>query len=225
MTDPGRGRPMTDSGRRRLLTVLLLVASLAFAFGAEWVSIRTGMPENHLIDLASGLAYLLTGVVAVNRRPGSRAGPLLLAIGATGFCGNYVNLGLPVVMSILILVNQMSVPLLVYLVLAYPGNRRLTPLDWLAVGAITAVDLAAGLTLALTLRPYTLWPDPAVAQFAYQAPDMTALVLAPLTGLALWQRRRRRCRARSRGRTGPRRNPPRSPRPRRSGAGRARAAG
>jgi hypothetical protein len=103
----------------------------------------------------------------VDRRPGNHAGPLLIAVGASWFAGSYVNLGLPVLRSVLLVVNASQVPLLACLLVGYPGDRRLQPLERIVIVAITAVDVGAAVAFVLTVNSRaagcTAWvwtPDP-----------------------------------------------------------------
>ena len=85
--------------------VTLGVLCSALALGAEWATIHARIPENHYLDLLSGLVFIVTGLVAMDRRPGNRLGPLMVAIGVTWFCGNYVNLAIPGLISVLLVAN------------------------------------------------------------------------------------------------------------------------
>ena len=59
--------------RRRWWLLALAVVCLAWALGGEWVSIHHGVPENHFIDALGGLAFLAGGIIALDRRPGTRS--------------------------------------------------------------------------------------------------------------------------------------------------------
>ena len=65
--------------RRRWWLVGLAVVCAGWALGGEWVSIHHHIPENHLIDALVGLAYLLGGLIVLDRRPGNLIGPLMTA--------------------------------------------------------------------------------------------------------------------------------------------------
>src|SRR5690349_2126290 len=94
--------------RRRTWLSVLAVGCLAWALGAEWVSIQREVPENHLLDLLAGLSFLAAGLVALDRRPGNRIGPLLLAAGLAWFCGNYGNLNLAGLSSLAVIASGMG---------------------------------------------------------------------------------------------------------------------
>ena len=57
---------------RRRWWLLALSAALAFwSLGGEWVSVHQHVPEDHFLDLLGGLSYLVAGIVALDRRPGT----------------------------------------------------------------------------------------------------------------------------------------------------------
>ncbi len=59
--------------RRRWWLLALAVVCVAWVLGGEWVSIHRGVPENHFIDALGGLAFLAGGIIALDRRPGTRS--------------------------------------------------------------------------------------------------------------------------------------------------------
>ena len=60
---------------RRWALVLLGVVGVMWALGGEWINIRHGIQENHVLDAMVGLSYMAAGIVALDRRPGNAGRP------------------------------------------------------------------------------------------------------------------------------------------------------
>ena len=84
---------------RRWLLVAGATVAVAYALGGEWQSIRHGVTENHFLDAITGLTYLVTGSIALDRRPGNRIGVLMILYGITWFFGNWAAGGIPIFYS------------------------------------------------------------------------------------------------------------------------------
>ena len=98
--------------RRRWGLAVLAVAGTGWILGAEWVSIRHGVPENHLIDAVTGLAFLAGGIVALDRRPGNTIGPLMIAFALVSYLGNWGNIQAPVLPLLGVIGGQLGAPIL-----------------------------------------------------------------------------------------------------------------
>ena len=101
----------------------LAIGALAWALGGEWVSISHHVPENHFIDLLGGLAFLASGIVALDRRPGNAIGLLLVAFGFIWYLRNWSALGIPGLADLGAVSGYLGPPLLVQITLAYPTGR------------------------------------------------------------------------------------------------------
>ena len=69
---------------------LLVVGAAAALLGlvAEWASFRWDDPRHWVPDLAVGWSFVACGLVGWWRRPDSRTGALMAAVGFTWFLGN-----------------------------------------------------------------------------------------------------------------------------------------
>lgn len=189
------------TGRRWGLFAFSLVF-LGYALGQEWIQIHWDVDENHLLDLLVGVSAALSGVVALDRRPGNAIGWLLVGMGVAWFANPYVLLDIPVVTVVAPFVASLSVPLIGHLVLAYPSGRLQSRFE--AVLVLTMY----GTTLALTLvqmavfdprawgctacvwRP-AIWPSATAVALVERASDVviTALVVAFTIAVVLRFRR------------------------------------
>jgi signal transduction histidine kinase len=195
--------------RRRWALAALGLLGLAWALGGEWVSIHHRVPENHLLDALTGLSLIGGGLLALDRRPGNRIGPLMFAAGAAWFCGNWGNLGWPWLIPLMFLGTQLGAPLVAHFVLAYPTGRLQTTVERLAVGALYVVIVGASLGYVLTFDPRTtgcacpptpvLLPSRAAADLFQTVNDRSAVVLVPMFLTVLWLRWRRASPAQRRG--------------------------
>jgi signal transduction histidine kinase len=106
--------------------VAIVVAGLAFALGAELVRLAAGWPLPWVIgDIVPGVAFLLCGLLAWQRRPDSRIGPLMIATGFTWFVGTYGASTDPVTARLAYGFQGWFEAFLAWLVLAYPtGHMR-----------------------------------------------------------------------------------------------------
>ena len=139
-----------------LLPVVLLVAVLA-----ELCLVNAGeTPEGILTDAASGLAFSLAGLVAWQRRPVNRVGPLMLGIGLTWFGGDILFAPVPLVGPLSFLSQAAARVLFAWLLLAFPSGLLESTLHRWAVGMIAALAVALALLQLATLNPATLCPCP-----------------------------------------------------------------
>jgi signal transduction histidine kinase len=150
---------------RRL--ALIWLAGVALGLTAEWVGFGWGDPRRWIPDLAAGWSLIGCGLVAWERRPESRTGPLMAATGFTWFLGNFGNVGMAAVAWVAAHLVYLHRGPLVHLVLTYPAGRPSSRLAQaaVAVGYAAAVItpvwrsevatiLLAGLLVAVGARDY-----------------------------------------------------------------------
>jgi len=188
------------TARRWLLAAGATVA-VAYALGGEWQSIRHGVTENHFLDAVTGLTYLGTGLIALDRRPGNRIGILMVLYGITWFFGNWGAGGIPIFFSLGFAVSGFA-PLLGHLVLAYPSGRLQTTFERGVVVSAYLVTLALDATVFLiwdprsfgcTGCPWTpaLWPDQRAVDALQRTGDVFGVVIVGLFLVAVvlrWHR-------------------------------------
>jgi signal transduction histidine kinase len=181
----------------------VLLLGLGWALGGEAVSIAHGVEENHFLDFVTGASFFVGGVVAIDRRPGNRLGPLMVLNGLCWFCGNYLNVRNGWTQPWLHLGEAAQTGLLAHLVMAYPSGRLTTRFERVVCGAAYAVPVGAmGLSLLTqdTSRcagcpavpaAYPDLPHAALAHRFFLVYDRAAWVLVPLFFVVLWVRWRR----------------------------------
>jgi signal transduction histidine kinase len=188
--------------RRRWGLVLLGVGSVCWIAGGEWVSIHRHVPENHFIDAVGGLAFLVAGIVVLDRRPGNAIGPLMIAYVFFSYCGNWGNLQVPVFPAIGLIGGQLTAPILAHITLSYPTGRLRTAFDRTVIGTIYAFGIAVSVAILLMFDPRSdgctrcAWemavvPSRAGVLTALQVSQRSGLVLVPLFLAAVWLRWRR----------------------------------
>jgi hypothetical protein len=101
----------------RRLRVALGVAGIALGLCAELVTYRSGELERAAADLAVGWALIGCGLVAWERKPALRFGPLMAAAGAAWFLGTFATAAL-----------YLHRGPLVHALLSYPTGRLSRPL-------------------------------------------------------------------------------------------------
>jgi signal transduction histidine kinase len=187
---------------RRWGLLVLAGAGLFWALGGEWASIHRGVSENHFLDALAGGGFFVAGLVALDRRPGNRLGPLMLATGASWFCGNWQSLDWPVWAALLVLGNSFSVPLVVHIALAYPTGRLATRFERVTVAAVYIATVGTIVGFLATDDPRVadctrncpwapvMWSSQPAANLFTRANHLT-YVLAPLFIAALLLRWRR----------------------------------
>ena len=104
--------------------VALILAGLAVGIGSEWASYETGELDAAVADLVAGWALLGCGLVAWKRRPESRVGALMVAVGFAWFLGGFLPAAL-----------YLHRGPLVHLLLSYPSGRLRRRTDRLVVAA------------------------------------------------------------------------------------------
>jgi len=188
---------------RRWALFALAVAGVGWILGAEWVSIRHGVPENHFIDAMTGLAFLTCGIIALDRRPGNAIGTLMIAFAFVSYFGNWGNIDVPVLPLLGASVGQWgATPILAQIALSYPSGRLRTTFDRLVIGLVYAWSVGICVVILLVYDPRSegcracAWePTPFPSKHAYDAATSFAqqggALLALLFILAVWLRFRR----------------------------------
>ncbi|HET7016445.1 MAG TPA: hypothetical protein VFI65_21160 [Streptosporangiaceae bacterium] len=181
--------------------------AICWALGGEWVSIRGHVPENHLVDVLTGLAFLAGGIVALDRRPGNSFGVLLLAFGFTWYLRNWGDGGLPWLVLLGTISGFAGPPLLAQIMLAYPTGRLRSGFDRVVVALIYAAAASACAVALLTFGAGSargcvrcqwepaLFPTKAAYQDFAAIYVPASLALAVLVVLAVRRRWRRATRA------------------------------
>jgi signal transduction histidine kinase len=173
----------------------------AFAVITTLVGIASGAPAQFLVlDLATGLTFVLAGVTAVWLRPGSPSGPLLLLCGALWYVGSYAPSGQPVVTYLGFAFEAYYDLVLAALLLVLSSPvRRLHPRALVvALAAAMAVRSLGRLLLQDPVRlfgcagcppnPFALWPDLAAFETIEVASNLAMAGLLASVGLtALWR--------------------------------------
>ncbi len=170
---------------------------VTFALATSGVGIASGAPPQFLVaDLVTGLTFVVGGLAAVWLRPGSPAGPLLLASGGLWYVGSYAPTGHPV-LSYLGFAFEKYYDLVLaalLLVLSSP-TRRLEPRPLVAaLAGAMAVRSLGRLFLFDPPRifpdcagcppnPFALWPDLAAFETVEVASNLAIAVLIALIGL------------------------------------------
>ncbi|HTE67131.1 MAG TPA: histidine kinase dimerization/phosphoacceptor domain-containing protein, partial [Candidatus Binatia bacterium] len=185
--------------RRRGLA--LAAGVVAFAIVTTLVGMASGAPIQFLVlDLVTGLSFVVAGLAAVWLRPGSPAGPALLVSGALWYVGSYAPSGQPVVtyLGFAFEAYYDLVLAALLLVLSSP-TQRLEP-RWLiaALAAAMAVRSLGRLILLDPVRlfdcadcppnPFALWPNLAAFEAVEIASNLAIAGLAALVGLVVLRR-------------------------------------
>jgi signal transduction histidine kinase len=188
--------------RLRWGLLLLAVAAACWILGGEWVSIHQHVPENHFIDALGGLAFLVAGIVTLDRRPGNAIGPLMIAYVFFSYCGNWGNLQVPVLPAIGLIGGQLTTPILAHITLSYPTGRLRTTYERVVIGTIYAVGIGISMAILLTFGPRSdgcvrcawelaVFPSRTSVLTALMVGQRSGFVLVPLFLAAVWLRWRR----------------------------------
>ena len=191
---------------RRYAIVAVAIVAVAWALGGEWVSASRHVPENHFIDLLGGLSFLVSGIVALSRRPGNAIGKLLLVFGFIWYLRNWSSLGVPGLAALGAISGYLGPPLLVQIMLAYPTGKLSSTFDRVVVGIVYAAAGAASIVGLLVFTPHAsgcarcawepaLFPSRAAYLATAQAYQHASVVLAVLVVIAAWRRTSRATRA------------------------------
>ena len=173
--------------RRTGLTIAAGVG--AFAALTTLVGMWSGAPPDFLVlDLATGLSFVLAGLVAVSLRPRSPAGPMLMASGALWYVGSYAPTLRPVVMHLgFAFEGYYDLVLAALLLILSAPTHASRPRPLIAALAVAMVARSLG-RLLLTdparlgctecpPNPFAIWPDEHAFAFIEVA---TCLAMAEL---------------------------------------------
>ena len=145
----------------------LLPLGIAFGLGAEVARLQAGWPLIWAVaDLVPGLAFLVCGQIAWQRRPGNRVGPLMVAIAFAWYVGTYGAIAEPAISETAHAFQGYYDALLAWLILAYPSGRLATRSSRAVVGALFGVLAVRTVFRIAIIRPTTEYgdlTDPAVA--------------------------------------------------------------
>ena len=150
---------------RRTL-VLLGLAALAFFIASVAAPFLTGYEYGPMdipvviADDAAGGSFLAVGLVAAWRRPHSRIGLLMMAVGFMWFVTNVGWAPAALAWSVGLALANLWAPVLGHLYVSFPSGRLLTRRDRLVVAVIYGWTLAAQLTNILTAHPVYTRPPP-----------------------------------------------------------------
>ncbi|MEZ5098442.1 MAG: PAS domain S-box protein [Thermoleophilia bacterium] len=116
---------MTTAHRLALAAAATLVAGgLALALTAAGDRGATAEDEARVVfSLAIGWSFALCGLLAWARRPESRFGALMVAVGLTWFVGSLARWQEPVPTTIAVAVQVLPLAILAHLLLAFPSGR------------------------------------------------------------------------------------------------------
>ena len=141
------------SERERIAWLWLWPAGVVVGLGAEYFSVHAHVPESHVLDLAVGWAYIAAGLIAWRRRPDSRIGLLMLAVGFTWFIGNFASADVPALFSVAYAFQGFNIVILAHAVLTYPEGRLHDAYERTLVVALYTYELVHGVLVALTFDP------------------------------------------------------------------------
>ena len=147
--------------------VALLGLGVVFGLGSELARLLGGWsPVWVVADLLPGLAFLLCGYLAWERRPENRVGPLMVAIGFAWYVGTYGAIPEPAIARAAHAFQGYYDALLALLILAYPSGRLGWRTSRTVVAAFFGVLVARTAFRLATNRASTEYgdfTDPAVA--------------------------------------------------------------
>ena len=185
----------------RTAGLVLAAVVVVFATITTFVGNASGAPLQFLVlDLVTGVTFVVAGLAAVWLRPGSPAGPALLVCGALWYVGSYAPSGQPVVtyLGFAFEAYYDLVLAALLLVLSSPA-RRLHP-RWLiaALAAAMAVRSLGRLLLFDQVRlfdcaecppnPFAFWPNLAAFEAVEIASNLAIGGLLVLVGLVAFSR-------------------------------------
>jgi signal transduction histidine kinase len=158
----------------RLALLLLGVAGALLGLTAEWAAFGWDDPRHWLPDLAVGWFFIACGLVGRRRRPDSRTGSLMVAVGFTWFLGNFASVDIPAIAWLSTHALYLHRGPLIHCVLSFPSGRLSSRLDRAAVAvgyvAATITPIArnevatvilGALVMAVAVRGYVAAIGPA----------------------------------------------------------------
>lgn len=130
---------------RRLLVMLTLAGAAVIAAAAVLVEFKHGFqpfgPDEKLAQVATDSIWIAAGLIAWQRRPGNRVGPLMTAVGFSNVAQQlYWHAALPFTLAAL--AAFLPAGLYLHLSLAFPSGRLHTRFErWFVAFAYAAVPL------------------------------------------------------------------------------------
>ena len=181
--------------------LVLAAGVIAFATLTTFVGSASGAPAQFLVlDLVTGLTFVVAGLAAVWLRPSSLAGTMLLVSGALWYVGSYAPSGQPVVTHLgFAFEAYYDLVLAALLLMLSSPTQRLQP-RWLiaALAAAMVVRSLGRLLLVDPVRlfdcaecppnPFALWPNLAAFEAVEITSNAAAAGLIVLVGLVALQR-------------------------------------
>ncbi len=141
-----------DSRVNRLATVALATLGVALGVLAYRVQVDNLLQTTSLRSGATVLAawsFLLAGLVAWNRRPGNRLGPLMVAASIALLCRQFRYSGDPLAFTVFFALGELGYALVAHVALAYPSGRVTDRLERWFLGVTYTVALAFPLAILL----------------------------------------------------------------------------
>jgi len=134
----------------------LLPLGVAFGLLAERTRLLANWPVTWAAaDLVPGIAFLIAGTVAWERRPDNRIGPLMVATGFAWYVGTYAASFNPVIDAAAYGFSGYYDALLAWLVLAYPSGRLRRPAFRVVVAAFFGLLAVRSAFRIALFRPST----------------------------------------------------------------------
>lgn len=168
---------------------------VVFAVVTTIVGSASGAPAQFLVlDLVTGLTFVLAGLVAVWLRPRSLAGPMLLAGGGLWYVGSYAPSGQPVVTYLGFAFERYYDLVLAALLLVLSSpTQRFHPRPLIAGFAAAMIVRSLGRLLLLDPvrlfdcaecppNPFVLWPNLAALETVEIASNLAIAGFATLVG-------------------------------------------
>ena len=149
---------------RRLLIVLAVAGAAATATALALAVLGHGfdfqgpggLARNVVINVIGGI-WIATGLIAWQRRPDNRVGPLMTVIGFLNVAQDlYWDAALPFTLALHL--PSLQFPMTVHLFVAFPSGRLTTRFERRFVRFGYAANLLPWLLLALFWDPHTAWP-------------------------------------------------------------------
>jgi signal transduction histidine kinase len=124
----------------RLALLLLGVAGVLVGLAGEAVAFGWDDPRHWVPDLAVGWSFIACGLVGRWRRPDSRTGSLMAAVGFTWFLWNFASVDVPTIAWLATHALYLHRGPLIHCVLAFPSGRLASGSDraTVAVGYVAA---------------------------------------------------------------------------------------
>ena len=174
----------------------LAAVVIAFAGVTTLVGSASGASLDFLVlDLVTGLTFVVAGLVAVWLRPGSAVGPMLLVCGGLWFVGSYAPTGRPVLTHLgFAFEGYYDLVLAALLLILSSPAQRLQPRTLIAALAAAMIARSLGRVLLqdpvrmfdcadCPANPLAIWPDLATFERVEVVTSFAVAVLFALVGI------------------------------------------